>query len=172
MNQPLCSVLAAAVAISSLCAQSPMARGNRLYQVAGLNETRLIDGNDNLLHVWPCTLPVFQAYPLDDGTLLRAVIASPFPIAGTHGGVQRVAYDDTLLWNFTYYGTNYTAHHDIQWMPNGNVLLTGWEGKTAAQTIAAGRNPALFTSATFYPDSIVEVHPTGPTSGTVVWEWH
>jgi hypothetical protein len=153
-------------------AQNPVARGNRLYQVAGLFETRLVDNAANLLHVWPSPLPVFQAYPLDDGTLLRAVIVSPFPVAGTHGGVQRVAYDDTVLWDYSYWGANYTAHHDICRMPNGNVLLTVWEGRTAAQAIAAGRNPALLNCPTFYPDSIVEVQPTGPTSGTFFWEWH
>ncbi len=24
----------------------------------------------------------------------------------------------------------------------------------------------------FMPDHIIEVQPTGPTSGTIVWEWH
>ena len=41
-----------------------------------------------------------------------------------------------------------------------------------AEAIAAGRNPALVTGPTFFPDHIIEVEQTGPTTGDIVWEWH
>ena len=30
----------------------------------------------------------------------------------------------------------------------------------------------MFPVTDFMPDHIIEVQPTGPTSGTIVWEWH
>lgn len=170
--QALCTLLATVASLTGLTAQAPIARGHRLYQVAGLFETRLIDSGSNLLHVWPSPQPVFQAYPLPDGRLLRAVVRSPFTVPGTHGGIQIVGYDDSVLWDYSHFTATDIAHHDVCMMPNGNVLLIVWKGKTAAQAIAAGRNPALLNGPNFYPDAIVEVQPTGPGSGTVVWEWY
>ena len=65
------------------------------------------------------------------------------------------------------------SHHDVEPLPNGNVLLIAWEEKSIAEAIAQGRDPGLLAPFPFFlPDSIVEVQPTGPTTGTVVWEWH
>jgi len=46
------------------------------------------------------------------------------------------------------------------------------ETKTRAEAIAAGRNPDYVSNTGFIPDHIIEVQPTGPTSGDIVWEWH
>jgi hypothetical protein len=50
--------------------------------------------------------------------------------------------------------------------------MIAWEFKTEAETIAAGRNPNLEPNGPLTPDHIIEVQPTGPTSGDIVWEWH
>ena len=63
-------------------------------------------------------------------------------------------------------------HHDIAKLPNGNVLMIVWDKKTAEEAIAAGRRPELVGDRHLLPDSIVEVKPTGKTTGEVVWEWH
>jgi hypothetical protein len=54
-------------------------------------------------------------------------------------------------------------------MPNGNVLILAWEIKTQAEGAAAGRQNL---NTEIWPEQIVEVVPTGPTSGEIVWEWH
>ena len=38
--------------------------------------------------------------------------------------------------------------------------------------LAAGRNPAFLLPGNFQPDHVIEVQPTGPNSGVIVWEWH
>ncbi|MBK8686729.1 MAG: aryl-sulfate sulfotransferase [Bacteroidetes bacterium] len=53
-------------------------------------------------------------------------------------------------------------------MPNGNVLVIAYERKTATEVTAAGGQNAI----EMWPDKIVEIQPTGLTTGTVVWEWH
>ena len=57
-------------------------------------------------------------------------------------------------------------------LPNGNVLLIVWDRKTAEEAIAAGRRPEMTGDQHFMPDSLVEIKPTGKTTGEVVWEWH
>ena len=56
-------------------------------------------------------------------------------------------------------------------MPNGNVLVIAWDKKTAAEAVAAGRQPSS-VQGQMLPDCILEVHPTGKTTGDIVWEWH
>jgi hypothetical protein len=77
-----------------------------------------------------------------------------------------------MLWDYLYASDNYYQHHDIEPMPNGNILLLAWETILAEDAIAAGRDPALLDGPELWPEHIVEVIPTGPTTGEIVWEWH
>jgi len=156
-----------------MLAQAP-SPGLRVYSPMGMTDTRLVDLQGNIVHVWPSAFqPGISTYVQDDGILLRSILTPPPPIVGGGGGVQRVAFDGTVLWEYRYDGPGVFSHHDIHAMPNGNVLLTAWEDKTIAQAVAAGRNPALLaTLAVLRPDHLIEVQPTGPNSGTIVWQWH
>jgi hypothetical protein len=46
-----------------------------------------------------------------------------------------------------------------------------WEKKNVDECVAAGRKKDL-VSKYLLPDSLIEVKPTGKTTGEVVWEWH
>src|SRR2546428_12721347 len=50
--------------------------------------------------------------------------------------------------------------------------MLGQEKKTAAEAIGAGRIPSSVDGTEVRPDSLVEIKPTGKTTGEVVWEWH
>jgi len=60
-------------------------------------------------------------------------------------------------------------HHDIEPLPNGNVLILAWERKTQAEALAAGRNPKLLPDKELWPEQIIEY---SPSLRSVVWEWH
>ncbi|MBN1851637.1 MAG: aryl-sulfate sulfotransferase [Pirellulales bacterium] len=95
------------------------------------------------------------------------------PVGGGVGGkVQEFTWDGELVWDFEYASDTHILHHDIQRLPNGNVLMIAWEKKTAEEAIAAGRNPQLQGNRDLQPDFIIEVQPTGKTTGEIVWEWH
>ncbi len=64
------------------------------------------------------------------------------------------------------------SHHDVKTLPNGNVLLIAWETKSRTEAIAAGRNPSYVSNSGLWPDHVIEVEPTGPSSGEIVWAWH
>lgn len=65
----------------------------------------------------------------------------------------------------------YMLHHDIEVLSNGNVLLVAWELISDEEAIASGRDPALLPDNELWSLKIVEVEPTGQTTGDVVWEW-
>ena len=63
-------------------------------------------------------------------------------------------------------------HHDIEPLPNGNVLLIAWEYRSREDAVAAGRDPEHLGDKGFWPDFVVEIEPVLPDGGKVVWEWH
>jgi len=128
--------------------------------------TYLIDSTGAINHTWSSSYrPFTEAYWLGNGTILR-------PIISGGGGIQKILWNGTLAWDYRYTVSGCSCHHDIKCLPNGNVLMIVWVTKSRTEAIAAGRNPDTIEGNTFTPDKIIEVQPTGTTSGTVVWEWH
>ncbi len=50
--------------------------------------------------------------------------------------------------------------------------MIAWEYKTRDEAIAAGRNPENVNIFGMWPGHIIEVEPTFPEGGNIVWEWH
>jgi hypothetical protein len=138
--------------------------------------TYLLDMDGAVVHEWPCRLrPGNSVYLLDDGSLLRCcrVGGNPTFRGGGQGGcVQRIAWDGSMLWNYVHSSAQQLQHHDIEPLPDGNVLLIVWEHVSRADALAAGRDARELTEAGLWPDAVLEVRPSGPESGEVVWEWH
>jgi hypothetical protein len=128
--------------------------------------TYLVDNAGRVRHTWATDFqPDASAYWVRNGTILR-------PLFAGNGGLQTILWNGTVAWDYRYNVSGCTCHHDIQRLPNGNVLMIVWEAKTINETIAAGRDPDKIHGSLFTPDKIIEVKPTGPSSGEVVWEWH
>jgi hypothetical protein len=139
--------------------------------------TYLIDNDGRVVKKWECDYPGLSAYLLENGRLLRT--ASPafggnrtFHGGGAGGRVQELTWDGALVWDFEYSNDDRLLHHDIEPLPSGNVLMIAWERKTAEEAIAAGRDPGLQGDGDLWADHIIEVKPTGKTTGEIVWEWH
>ncbi|MFK7740243.1 MAG: aryl-sulfate sulfotransferase [Planctomycetota bacterium] len=168
MSRMLHAVLTGWFACVALSAQAP---GLRLFGPTGPNETQLVDGQGQIVHSWPgATSPT--VYLLEDGSLLRGTVAPGTGIPGSTGRLEKRAFDGSLTWDYLVTNSSWFMHHDIEPMPNGNVLVIVWDNMVAADAVAAGRDPALLMGNAWYPDALVEIQPTGPTTGTVVWEWH
>ncbi len=144
--------------------------GYTLFSPMRTATTYLIDNYGRQVHSWASAYqPSLSVYLTEDGYLLRSI-----KIPGTdgaEGGVQKIAWDGTVVWEYVYASADYYQHHDIEPLPNGNVLLLAQEHYTAAEAIAAGRDPNQLTDDILSPEHIVEVMPTGPTTGDIVWEW-
>jgi hypothetical protein len=132
--------------------------------------TYLIDNEGRLVHQWESEyVPGLSAYLLEDGHLLRsAAIESADPGVSITGGFQKINWDGDVIWEY-YYGTQ---HHDIEAMPNGNVLMVVNDRQTKNAAIQAGRDPSLIDGANIRSLSILEIVYTGPTTGNIVWQWN
>ena len=126
--------------------------GNRVY---------LIDNVGRVVHSWDLTGKVKLAKLSANGDLLAGLGG------GNQRGVRIIAPDGTVKWNYRLQDW----HHDFQPMPDGNVLILARERKTAQEALAAGIDPACVDEMGVDFDYIVEVRPTGPAEGEVVWRW-
>jgi arylsulfotransferase ASST len=147
-----------------------------LFAPIGLKITYLIDDTGHVVNTWTSNYrPALSVYLLDDNSLLRtANLGGNGTFMGTGGSggrVERYDWSGNLIWEFEYSTNNHLLHHDIEPLPNGNVLMISWEHKSASEAIDAGRNSALLTNNQLWPEKIIEVEPSGSSGGTIVWEW-
>ena len=137
------------------------------------NRTVLINNDGDVLHEWVGASTIASTpYLLQGGELMRPcrVAGQPAMHGAAYGGrIQHFSLDGTLLWDFTFSDENNQPHHDICPMPNGNVLIVAWERKTQQEGQAVGRQNL---NGEIWPTQIIEVQPTGPETGNIVWEWH
>ena len=145
--------------------------GYTLYSQQNGSTAILMDTNQVAFKTWSglSSNTTYSAYLEPGGYLTRAAKATSVSFSGgpIGGRVQRHDYNGNLVWDFTYSTTSYCTHHDICPMPNGNVLVIAYERRTGTETSAMGGNSAI----EMWPDKIVEIQPTGATTGNVVWEW-
>jgi len=149
--------------------------GYNLFAPIGSTNTYLIDNNGSIVHTWSSNYrPGQSAYLLEDGSLLRTANTggSLFNVGGTGGRVERYDWDGNLTWAYDYSTTQVRHHHDVEYLPNGNILMVAWELKTEAEAIAAGRDPSAIADGELWADHVIEIAPTGNYGGTIVWEWH
>jgi hypothetical protein len=150
--------------------------GYTLYTPLRGNDTLLLDMTGQVIHKWTSEHhPSNCAYLMPNGDLIRAgkVLGNEtFGSRGPSGGrVERFNWQGERLWNFVYSNDLYHQHHDIEPLPNGNVLILAWERRTKEEAIAAGRKPDTVSDQGMFPDIVVEVKQTGPTTGEIVWRW-
>ncbi|HRY32600.1 MAG TPA: aryl-sulfate sulfotransferase [Bacteroidales bacterium] len=143
-----------------------------LYSTMSSTKAYLINMSGATYHSWTFASTArtgYSSYLLPGGTLVRTVSNQGNVLfgGGMTGRVQKVDWNGTVLWDFTHSSSTYCLHHDIHPMPNGNVLMISYEVKTAAQAVQAGSAQNI----TVWSEKIMEVQPTGATTGTVVWEW-
>ena len=171
--------------IHSMLNEDIISPGYILFTPEFGTDTYLIDHLGNLVHTWKGKyIQGMATYLLENGNMLRTdlsvLIPSELVIIGgytTHIGEYDPQGD--CVWEFEYFSDNYTLHHDIEPLPNGNIILTACEYKSEIDIIQAGGNPYLFNSSGKTPptfslvsDYLIEIKPNGTTGGEIVWEWH
>jgi hypothetical protein len=137
--------------------------------------TYLIDNEGRVVHQWKSACePGQSAYLLPNGHLLRAgMLRVQGGTGGGEGGrLEEYDWDGNLVWEFNHATRDYQLHHDFKPMPNGHILALKVERKSKAEAIAAGFDARLLRDDYLVPDSVVEIEPTYPKGGTIVWEWH
>jgi hypothetical protein len=143
-----------------------------LYSAQNSNKAYLLNMAGSVYHTWTFASSQktsYSTYMEPGGTLVRTVsgISSVFtgPISSA---VQKVDWNGNVVWHYAHSSSTYCLHHDICPMPNGNVLMIAYELKTQSEVAQAG----CTLNISMWSEKIIEVMPTGPTSGDIVWEWH
>ncbi len=135
--------------------------GYTLFAPNSSRNTFLIDNCGYIVHEWEGSgFPELSVYLLEDGSLLKA----------SRGFIEKLNWEGEQVWRFNTesFGDN---HHDIEPLPNGNVLVIITEYKSNSSAISRGRIPNALEDEAFGVDAIYEIEPSGPTGGKIVWKW-
>lgn len=135
--------------------------------------TYLVDNCGELYNSWESESRLSSSvYLKDNGNLLRtARVGGSFAGGGLGGKIEEFSWDGDLIWEFTYADDDNHLHHDIEILPNGNILAIAWERKTAAEAALKGKIGNVSSSG-LWPDQIIEIQRGGPQDGEIVWSWH
>ena len=184
-NPPVCNADRTNWTIGLLFCTSEASQGYTLFSPIPSNTTYLIDEKGREVHHWTSPgehRPGLSAYLLPDGDLLRTAnnaqhLTGNFSGGGTSGKVERISWEGELEWSWTYDDVMHVSHHDIEPMPNGNILMIAWEERSEEEALQAGRNPQIASDSpggqnNVWPDHIIEVKPVGTNDAEIVWKWH
>lgn len=135
--------------------------GYTLFTPGKNNSVYLVDNCGQKVNEWTFSeTPGATCYLLENGTLLRAGSDS----------LELRDWDNTLLWSYAMNANGYLQHHDIEPLPNGNILCLLTDNYTEAEMVEKGRIPGT-VSTQFKLDKIIELEPMGSHDANLVWEW-
>ncbi len=135
---------------------------------------QLLDMKGKVLHEWKSAYPLNdKPYLLRDSSVLWPCVDNTdygqgkFPANGVlayfiGGRFQIIKWDGKIAWDFPYHSSTYIPHHDC--FP---VYYTN-DPKELPHVFAAAYSKE---SDGTISEKIVEIKPTGATTGEIVWEW-
>ena len=148
-----------------------------LWTAAETPHTWLLDRHGREVHRWTATGPVQAATLGDDGLLLRALRLPNAAFAahpGASGRLELVDFDGRVVWWHELSTPTAVFHHDVVRLPGGDVLVTAWQKRDAAELLAAGRDPNLIPTAGYLLDErILRLTPdlAAGSNARIAWEW-
>lgn len=141
----------------------------------------IINSDGDILHKWEgaatgITSPEGSpGYLLPDGNLLRGVKAPSannmdFAV-GLWGKIQIVDWDNNVIWEYDGCSDGTSClHHDMEPMPNGNILVAAYVSYTTQEGASFGWEATGQTKLLI--DKIYEIQPNmDDGSAEIVWEW-
>ena len=142
--------------------------GYTLFNSLGSTNTYLIDNCGVKAYEWNSNFkPAAVVYLLDNGNLLRTnqLPNTTFSFGGTGGGIEILDPNSNVIWSYEVNSDSTLAHHDLEVLPNGNILILAIELISAQEADTCGS----LVSIDRYSEMILEVNPS---TSQIVWEWH
>ncbi|MEM1323072.1 MAG: aryl-sulfate sulfotransferase [Bacteroidota bacterium] len=148
--------------------------GYTLIAPSGTRMVWLINNCGEVVNEWLTTeRPGEVTYLLPDGRLLRTIrVVGDFNGGGLGGQLELYSWEGDLIWSYKYANSARHQHHDLELLPNGNILVLAWESRTRTEAVNAGRVPGMTGSRGVWPEQVVEIQPVGSDAINIVWEWH
>ena len=139
--------------------------------------TYLVDENFNEINSWSHlyrAIPASMGYLMPDSTLwYPSQVQQPSMQSGGVGGrIQHLDWNNNILWEHTISDYNFQHHHDIEILPNGNILAIAWERKNLEEAQLMGREIIESPLQQMWSEVVFEIEPIGVDSAHIVWEWH
>ncbi len=135
--------------------------GYTLFTPARNNNVYLINNCGEKINEWTFNeQPGATCYLLENGNLLRA----------GKDNLEIRDWNNNLLWTYPTTANGISQHHDIEPLPNGNILCIANDAYTNLEISNEGRDPSI-TAAQFRLDKIIELQPVGTNNANIVWEW-
>ena len=158
----LCSLWAMAQETVGLIHSDPLSTEGYVMITPQRNKkVYLLNNCGQLINEWTFSEePGLSCYLLEDGDLLRAGKDS----------LELRDWNNNLLWSFDLAAAGLSQHHDIEPLPNGNILMIMGTNSPASSMFAHGLD-TNFIHSNFKMDRIVEIEPVGAHQANVVWEW-
>jgi len=122
--------------------------------------TQLINNDYEVINEWNSDCrPASMPYLLPDSTLLYPCKQENLILSdiSAHGGrIIKYDWDGNVIWDWEC-DEDYQLHHDIEPLPNGNILAI------ATEVISENINA----------DVVLEINPLlGSGNDSIIWEWH
>ncbi len=161
-------LLRAQPTVGVLQSSDQVSDGYLLFGPINSKNTYLIDACGRVVNQWHSAFENrLSAYLSEEGWLIRA--------GGTRANgvrksvVEILDWDSRVLWSFSPDSIFGLRHHDIELLPNGNILLLVEDRRSAEEV----RNAGGITSAPFITsEQILEIQPELENGAVdIVWRW-
>ena len=154
----------------SLYHPDQMQEGYILVNDASSNRVYLMDKPEsNILREWHLPEGIGNdAVLLENGNLLVALMDEDpaFQFGGYGGRLAIIGPEGKILWDFTYSDQDNLSHHDIEMLPNGNILFLAWERKKGLELKKVGYTGG---DEELFIEKILEIDPS---NNEIVWQWN
>lgn len=145
-----------------------------LITPVGDNHAYLIDMDGNLAHKWELSGKSARVvYLLENGNLLATyhVPSDYFTLPDfAGGGIEILDWEGNQLWSYELSNEQYSTHHDVELMPNGNILSIAYERIVGDDAIDLGFDSRVIdTYGAVWSEAVFEIDPK---TSSIVWEWH
>ncbi len=134
----------------------------------------LIDMDGNTVHEWTLSgTPGASVYLLEDGRLLATYTtrSSSFQGEGVNGGgIEILDWNGDQLWSYELSDATYHLHHDIEYLPDGNILAIAWDKIPESEALSEGMDSSYVNPyGEVWSEAILEIDLD---TNSIVWEWH
>lgn len=141
------------------------------YTLMTNNETTyLIDNCGYIVNTWVSEYKSGGGLELTpQGHLVRAAKdGGIFNAGGAYAKIEIFNWDGVVIWEYTLADNAMQAHHDIELLPNGNILCLVWQWKSEQEC----QNHGCIYSGELWSESIIELKPINANQAEIIWQWN
>ena len=157
---------------SSMYGNGEVSPGYTLFAPLSGTSAYLIDMDGDVVHEWNLNgNPGNAVYLLENGNLLATykVKSNRFDAGGVGGGIEILDWDGNQIWSYELANDDVHLHHDVEYLPGGNILMISWEKFGENEALDAGVDGEYIIDGAVWSEAVFEINPD---TNDIVWEWH